>query len=298
MRKWSSEQMPDQKDQIAIVTGGNIGLGYQIAYELAKKGAHVVIACRKPEKGHEAIGRIEQELNRRISADVIQLDLTDLNSVHAFAEEFSKRHSKLDLLINNAGVVNLINRQETTNGLEMHMATNHYGHFALTGLLLSQLRRSKAARVVTMSSGGYRYGTIDFDDLNWTKRAYDRGKCYGDSKLANILFMLELERYFRNHSIPAISVSAHPGLSATERQQTIGIGGNLTKWLAQPVAIGALPALMAATEQHVKGGEYYGPRWFIRGYPKLEELKPHVFDKELAKRLWEVSENITGVKYP
>jgi NAD(P)-dependent dehydrogenase (short-subunit alcohol dehydrogenase family) len=297
MARWNSDSIPNQKGKIAVITGGNIGLGYQISHDLANKGAHIIIACRTKSKGQKAIENIEKSLNRKISAEVITLDLTSKKSISNFAIEFGKKYRKLDLLINNAGVINLISREETNGGLEMHMATNHYGHFALTALLIPYISKAKSARVVTMSSGAYRSGDIDFNDINWNNRTYSRSKSYGDSKLANMLFMMELERFFIKNSIDAISLSAHPGLSATERQQTIGIGGRLTKFLAQPVTIGALPALMAATHPDAKGGEYYGPRWFIRGYPKLEKKKPIVFNKDLAKKLWALSEQITGVRF-
>lgn len=297
MTNWSTDRIPNLNGKIAVITGGNIGLGYQISLELAKKGAQIVIACRTKSKGYSAIEKIEGILKKKINAEVIPLDLTDLESIHQFASEFGEKYTKLDLLINNAGVVNLKDREETRSGLEMHMATNHYGHFALTGLLMPFIKKSEKARVVTMSSGAYRSGTIDFDDLNWTKRKYDRLKSYGDSKLANLLFVMELKRYFQKNNIRAISVAAHPGLSATERQQSIGIGGKLSKWFAQPVSMGALPSLLAATDINVKSGEYYGPKWAIRGYPKLEKVKPIVSDEDLAKKLWEVSEKITGIKY-
>ncbi len=297
MARWNSDNIPNLKGKIAVITGGNIGLGYQISLELANKGAHIVIACRTKSKGQKAIENIKKSLNRKVSAEVITLDLTNQKSISNFAAEFGKKYRKLDLLINNAGVINLINREETNSGLEMHMATNHYGHFALTALLIPYISKADNARVVTMSSGAYRSGDINFSDLNWNNRAYSRSKSYGDSKLANMLFMMELERYFIKNKINAISLSAHPGLSATERQQTIGIGGKLTKYLAQPVTIGALPALMAATHPDAKGAEYYGPRWFVRGYPKLEKKKPVVFNKDLAKKLWLLSEQITGVRF-
>ena len=294
---WNSKHIPNLKGKTVLITGGNAGLGYQMSLELANKEAHVIIACRTVSKGEKAIEKIKNSLKKEVSLEVIQIDLSDLDSVKKCANTFLEKHTKLDILINNAGLVNLINREETASGIELQMATNHYGHFALTGHLFKTLVNTPNSRVLTMSSGGYRMARIDFDDMNWTQRPYDRTKSYGASKLANIMFMLKLQEKFNQHKASAISVAAHPGLSATERQQTIGIGGWLSKTLAQPVYMGALPALKAATDASVKPQEYYGPRWLIRGYPKLEALKPHALDKEVSEKMWQLSEEITGVTF-
>ena len=297
MKHWKSEHIPNQKGKIAIVTGGNTGLGYEIALQLAKKKTTVIIACRTPEKGEQAIKRIEQTLERSIEARVIPLDLAHIDSIKAFAKTFKEQYSSLHLLINNAGVVNLKEKASTSTGLEMHMATNHFGHFALTGLLYDLIKNTPQARVVTMSSGGHKSGDINFDDLNWKKRPYHRVKSYGDSKLANLLFVRSLQEKFNQEQVDAISVAAHPGLSATERQQTIGIGGWLTKILAQPVWKGALPALRAATDPHVKPLDYYGPQYGICGYPTLAKQNEKVYNTAVAKKLWKISEEITGIKF-
>ncbi|WP_196892954.1 oxidoreductase [Aureivirga marina] len=297
-KNWDTTKMPNQKGKNVIITGGNTGLGFQMSLEFAKKGANVIIACRNEEKGWKAVERIKNEIqNSDTTLHVIPLDLTDFNSIEKFANEFILKYTHLDVLINNAGVVNLKEKGTTASGLEMHMTTNHFGHFALTGRLFPLIKKTKNARVVTMSSGGYRWGIIDFDDLNWEKRPYDRVKSYGDSKLANMIFMRSLQLKFEKENIDAISIAAHPGLSATERQQTIGIGGKLTKILAQPVYKGALPALKAATDPEVKGMEFYGPRFGMFGYPKLVKIKPMVFDDVVAKKLWKVSEKTTNVKF-
>ncbi|WP_338394533.1 oxidoreductase [Fulvitalea axinellae] len=297
MKDWKTEDIPDLDGKVAVVTGGNTGLGFRIALELAKKNAHVVIASRDRARGWEAAEKIRKETGSVRDVDVIPLDLTDFRSIRKFATSFLIKHDTLDILVNNAAVVNLANRQVTKEGLEMHMATNHYGHFALTGHLLSAIKNSKGARVITMSSGSYRSGKIDFDDLNWTNRVYNRSRSYGDSKLANLLFALELDRLFKKNNKSAISLAAHPGLSATERQQKIGIGGMLTKMMAQPVEIGALPALMAATYEKAEGKQYYGPRWMIRGYPRLEKLKSIAENAGMARKLWKFSEELTDVEY-
>lgn len=297
MKNWTTHNIPNLTNKIAIITGGNIGLGFEIALQLARKNAEIIIACRTISKGNLAIKKIESILKKSIKARVIQLDLTSMESIVQFTETFYNNYSKLDLLINNAGLVNLKKYETTNRGYEKQMATNHLGHFALTGLLISAIIKSENARVVTMSSGSYKFGDLNFEDFNWKNRPYNPYKSYGDSKLANMLFMIELQRYFDRNNINAISVAAHPGLSATERQQTIGMGGILSKIVAQPVAMGALPALLVATDKNVEAGDYYGPKWVIRGYPKLETIKPIVFEADLAKKLWRVSEKMTDVEY-
>lgn len=296
MKKWNANNIPDLNNKIAIITGGNAGLGYQTSLELARKNAKIIIACRTKEKGLKAIQAIEKKLNREIDFDVIRLDLTDITSIRKFADNFSDKNSQLDILVNNAGVVSLKERQVTKEGIEMHLATNHLGHFALTGLLLPQIKESNNARIVTMSSGGYLFAKLDFNDMNWEKREYDRTKCYGASKLANLLFMVELDRLFKQHNYSAISVGAHPGLSATKGQKSRA-EGLFYKTMAQSVEMGALPALMGATAENIEGKTYFGPRWFIRGYPKPSKMKDIVFDEELAKRLWEFSVEKTGVDF-
>ncbi|WP_272148531.1 oxidoreductase [Tenacibaculum aiptasiae] len=296
MAKWDENNIPNLSNKIAIITGGNTGLGYQISLELARKNATIIIACRTIDKGFTAINQIEKTLNKKIDADVIRLDLTDINSVKEFTKEFTKKYNRLDMLINNAGVVSLEKHQLTKDGVEMHMATNHLGHFALVGLLLPQIKKTPNARIVTMSSGAYLFANLDFDDINYEKRAYERTKCYGASKLANLLFMVSLDKLFKTHNYSAISVGAHPGLSATKGQKGRA-KGLFYKTMAQSVKMGALPALMGATDENTKGQTYFGPRWFIRGNPKPTKLKEIVFDETLAKKLWEYSVETTGINY-
>ena len=297
MNNWTTEQMPHQEGKVAIITGGNTGLGYEISKQLAGKNAKVIIACRTASKGRNAIEQIEKELGRAITADVFPLDLISIDSIRTFTDWFKEKHNRLDLLINNAGVVNLKEKTSTPTGLEMHMATNHLGHFALTGLLFETLKNTSNSRVVTMSSGAHKAGNINFDDFNWEARIYNRGKSYGDSKLANLLFVRSLQQRFDEENASSLSVAAHPGLSATERQQTIGIGGWLSRILAQAVWMGALPALKAATDPHVKPMEYYGPQYGLRGYPSLARMDRKAFDKTTADRLWKLSEEITGIRF-
>ena len=199
---WTADQIPNQNGKIVIVTGGNTGLGYQMSLELANKNAHVVIACRSVSKGNKAIQHIKDTLKKNVSLETIPLDLTDLTSIKAFADVFLKKHNQLNILINNAGVVNLKNRQESGSGIEMHMATNHFGHFALTGYLFSMLVKTPNARVVTMSSGAYRSGAIDFKDTNWETRPYHRANlmaiasspiyCLCKNSRRNLIFIMPL----------------------------------------------------------------------------------------------------------
>ncbi len=296
-KRWNADQITNQKGKVIIITGGNRGLGYEICLQLAKKNATIIIACRTELKGKQAIQKIEQELDKKIDARVIPIDLVNLNSVKEFAINFKKEYSRLHVLINNAAVVSLKEKTINSTGLEMHMATNHYGHFALTNLLYPILKKTPNARVVTMSSGSHKFGNINFDDLNWEKRPYNRSKSYGDSKLANLIFARSLQQKFDKDEVSTISVAAHPGLSATKRQQTIGFGGWLSKNLAQPVWKGALPALKAATDPNVKPAAYYGPKYGLSGYPVISKMDKKVFDDEVAEKLWEVSEQIIGTKF-
>ncbi len=293
---WTTSDIPNLESKIAIVTGGNIGLGYKSSLELAKKGAIVVIACRSEDKGSKAIESIKKQVPNA-TCDVIPLDLLDKDSIKQFSETFNDRYKQLSILLLNAGVVNLENLQRSTDGTEIHMATNHLGHFALTGRLFKVLKDTDNSRVVTISSLAYKSGVIDFDDFTWEKRKYDRFKAYGDSKLANLLFMAQLQKLFDSVGSSAISVAAHPGLTGTERQQSIGIGGVIARCIASPVSKGCLPQLLAATETNVKACEFYGPRYGLVGPPRLQKVKSELLNGDLSKRLWSFSEELTGVKY-
>ncbi len=302
---WTAEDIPDQSGRTAVVTGANSGLGAITARELARKGAAVVLACRNTEKGEQAAASI-RDAAPGAAVEVAKLDLADLNSVHAFAEGLE--HDRLDLLVNNAGLM-AIPRRETKDGFEMQLGTNHLGHFALTGLLLERLERGSEPRVVTLSSGAHRtVRGIDFDDLQGTKR-YFRWTAYGQSKLANLLFAFELQRRAEAARSPLLSMAAHPGYSATNLQSRGG-GGNglLTRaedmlmWvsnlvIAQSEEMGALPTLYAATEPGLPGGSYAGPDGIgeQRGHPKLVGTAGAARDEEAARRLWEVSEELTQV---
>lgn len=295
--------MPDQSGRIAIVTGANTGLGYHTAAMLAQGGAHVVLAVRNLEKGNAALARIVAA-NPKADVTLAQLDLSSLESVRHAADALRANYPRIDLLINNAGVM-YTPKQVTADGFEMQFGTNHLGHFALTGLLLDHLLNVRGSRVVTVSSVGHRIRAgIHFDDLQWERR-YDRVAAYGQSKLANLLFTYELQRRLAAAQKNTIAVAAHPGLSNTELARNLpGILKPAVNvfWsvMSQGAAMGALPTLRAATDPDVEGGQYYGPDGLgeQRGHPKLVSSSAQSHDEELQRRLWTVSEELTGVSFP
>lgn len=303
-RKWSRADIPDQSGRVVVVTGANTGLGYHTAAVLAFRGAHVVLAVRSPEKGNSALARI---VAAKPQADITlqELDLSSLDSVRAAAEALRSTYPRIDLLINNAGVM-WTPKQTTKDGFEMQFGTNHLGHFALTGLLLDRLLPVRGSRVVTVSSLGHRIrAAIHFDDLQW-ERGYDRIAAYGQSKLANLLFTYELQRRLAaDPDAATIAVAAHPGGSNTELARHLPrivrpLSNILGPVLFQSAEMGALPTLRAATDPSVAGGQYYGPDGFLeqRGHPKLVQSSPASHDEELQRRLWAVSEELTDVRFP
>ncbi len=291
---WSNKDIPNLGGKTVLITGGNKGLGFQSALEFSKKGAKVIISCRDIKEGLKAKKKIMTEVPIA-KIEVIPLDLTDPVSIKRFSEAVKQNFEKLDILLCNAGVVNLDSRQLTNSGDEMHMATNHFGHFALTGLLLPLIVASKNSRVVVVSSLAYKSGTINFDDLNWEDRKYSRLKCYGDSKLANLLFVKYLNQLLKKKGASTLAVSAHPGLTGTERQQSIGIGGKLAKWIASPVDKGVRPQLLAAIDPQAQANDFYGPKYGVIGKPV--KLKLNCLEEHDAVRLWELSEKNTGVAF-
>ncbi len=298
--KWTAEDIPDQAGRTAIVTGANSGLGLVTAIELARHGAQVVVAARSTGKGEAAAQEIRAAAGGP-EPRALALDLASLESVRDFAREFDGE--RVHLLVNNAGVM-MTPRQTTSDGFELQLGTNHLGHFALTGLLLDALRRSDSGRVVTLSSNEHRGGRIDFDDLQ-LERNYSPRASYRRSKLANAVFAVELDRRLRAAGSPVISVFAHPGYSATSLQSSgptgllKGLLAVSNRLMAQSAERGALPTLYAATAPGVAGGDYYGPdgRGEFRGFPKKVEAIPDAHDPAIGKRLWEVSEELTGVRY-
>ena len=302
MSAWTTAEIGDLSGRIAIVTGANSGLGLVTASELARAGATVVPTASDPGKGASARGAIiarapEAELDPRI------LDLASLDSVREFAAAVTAEHPRVDLLVNNAGVM-MPPRSETADGFELQFGTNHLGHFALTGLLLDALASAGASRVVTVSSLEHRQGKLDFDDLQSEGNYSPRG-AYQQSKFANAVFGLELDRRLRAAGSPVISVLAHPGYSATNLQTSgppfpvsalLRISNAL---IAQSASKGALPQLYAATAPGVEGGEFIGPDGFMeaRGTPTEVQPVKRARDEQTARRLWDVSEELTGVRY-
>ncbi|ADB49497.1 oxidoreductase [Conexibacter woesei] len=301
--KWTADQIPDQSGRLAVVTGANSGLGLITAKELGRSGAHVVLACRDTAKG-EAAAREIRGAAPQATIEVAALDLGSLASVRDFAERFTGEHDRLDLLVNNAGVM-APPRRTTADGFELQLGTNHLGHFALTGLLIEQLRAQDGARVVTLSSGAHRFGAIDFDDLQ-RERSYNRWRAYGQSKLANLMFAFELDRRLRAAGSGLLSVAAHPGYAATHLQSAAAptvdrvIMKATNALFAQSAEMGALPTLYAATAPSVAGGDFIGPDGFAeqRGHPEVVRGNAASRDEAVAARLWSVSEELTGVAYP
>ncbi|WP_411114149.1 SDR family NAD(P)-dependent oxidoreductase [Streptomyces sp. 029-5] len=295
--KWTTANIPDQRGRVAVVTGANTGLGYETAKALAERGASVVLAVRNATKGEQAAARMTGDVT------VQALDLTSLDSVRTAAAALRSRFDRIDLLINNAGVM-YTPKQTTRDGFETQFGTNHLGHFALTGLLLDLMLPVPGSRVVTVSSTGHRIrAAIHFDDLQW-ERSYGRAAAYGQSKLANLMFTYELQRRLAAHGT-TVAVAAHPGMSSTElaRNTPAALRLPLT-WLAplitQTPAMGALPTLRAATDPAVLGGQYYGPggRNEIKGHPRLVTSSPQSYEAGVQQRLWAVSEDLTGVTFP
>jgi NAD(P)-dependent dehydrogenase (short-subunit alcohol dehydrogenase family) len=302
MSKWTTANIPDQTGRTAVITGANTGLGYETAAALAAKGAQVVLAVRNLEKGKDAADRIAAA-SPGASVALQELDLTSLESIRAATDELKSRHDSIDLLINNAGVM-MTPKATTKDGFELQFGTNHLGHFALTGLLLDRVLAANGSRVVTVSSQGHRFarGGIRFDDLQWD-RDYSRVGAYGQAKLANLMFTYELQR--RLQGTNTIAAAAHPGGSNTELGRNtpalvrvaFEVVGPL---LTQSAAMGALPTLRAATDPGVLGGQYFGPDGIgeQRGYPKVVASSEASHDTAAQRRLWAVSEELTGVTFP
>lgn len=295
--QWRAENIPDQTGRIAIVTGSSSGIGFETARVLGEKGATVIIAVRNPEKGSRAAEKILAQ-NKEADVKVLELDLAHLESIAKFAETFRSAYPRLDLLVNNAGVM-IPPFSKTADGFELQFGTNHLGHFALTARLLESLINTKGSRVVNVSSGAHKWGNIDFDDLTWDKRGYSAWQAYGASKIANLYFTFELDRKLKENKLETLVTAAHPGWTATELQRHTSITEFLNGFFAQDIRMGALPTLRAAVEESLTGGEYFGPGGFMemRGFPVRVETNALARDPEIAEKLWTVSEELTGVKF-
>ena len=301
---WTTKNIPSLKGKTIIVTGGNSGLGYESVKAFAEKGAQVIMTCRNIEKGEKARNSILQD-NKDAIVEVMHLDLMDMASIRDFAGQFKQSHKNLHVLLNNAGIM-MVPYQVTKDGIESQQATNHFGHYVLTALLLETLKNTPGSRVVNVSSIAHRNGDMNFDNLLYEGgKDYTPMKAYGRSKLENLLFTYELQRYFETNNIDSIAVVAHPGVSDTNLFNHIGgkFLHNLLKPLmglmVQPAAMGALPQLCAAVDENVKGSEYYGPdgRNQMKGFPVVVGSSQAANDKQNARKLWEISARITGVKF-
>ncbi len=299
--QWTAADIPDQSGRVAVITGANSGLGFETARELARAGASVVLAVRSLDRGKAAIADIRAE-QPDADLQLQELDLASLDSIRTAANEVLSNFDRIDLLINNAGVM-YTPRQQTADGFEMQFGTNHLGHFAWTGQLLDRALAVEGSRIVTVSSVGHRIRSkIDFDDLN-AERGYNRVAAYGRSKLANLLFTYELQRRLEAAKAPTVALAAHPGGSDTELGRHIPgarFAGPLLTWVAQSAAMGALPTLRAATDLSARGGQYYGPDGFMetRGHPVVVESSDRSHEVETQQRLWAASEQLTDFTYP
>jgi NAD(P)-dependent dehydrogenase (short-subunit alcohol dehydrogenase family) len=308
MRKnWTIENMPRQEGRIAVVTGANSGLGYHTAMALALKGAKVIMACRNLEKGESARQQI-LAMDPLVEPELWQLDLSSLSSVKTFADKFKASSKKLDLLINNAGLM-AVPFGRTEEGFEMQFGVNHLGHFALSAQLWLPVSLTPGSRIVQVSSLAHKFGKIRFEDIHWSKK-YSKWGAYGMSKLANLLFIHELAGRIGRSDSEVIAAAAHPGYASTELQakgakmegKIIGAGvfTFANRLIAQSAAMGALPTLYAATAEDVSQGAYYGPEGFLRmwGGPALDRPDNKRVTDQVAEELWRVSESLCGTEFP
>jgi NAD(P)-dependent dehydrogenase (short-subunit alcohol dehydrogenase family) len=301
--KWTAKNIPNLAGKIILVTGANSGLGFEDVKEFARNGAKTILACRNLEKGEKALAKIKNEITEA-DVELMQLDLADLSSIKEFVSEFKNKYDRLDVLVNNAGIM-MVPYQKTADGFESQLGTNHLGHFALTGLLFDLLKKTEGSRIVNVSSNAHKFGDMDFKNLMYEKgKDYSRMKAYGRSKLANLLFTYELDRRLKQQNISIIAVATHPGMANTN------LASHMMGWFApvlkksfvlfmQSAAKGALSTIRAAVNPDVKGGQYYGPggRNEHRGYPVKLESSIASHNAEDAKKLWKISEELTGVKF-
>jgi NAD(P)-dependent dehydrogenase (short-subunit alcohol dehydrogenase family) len=296
---WNSETIKSQAGKTFVVTGANAGIGFETASVLASKGAKVIMACRNPQKGDEAVRRIRLSQPHSMVQSAA-LDLASLASVRSFAAKFEHEHDRLDVLINNAGVM-MPPFGQTMDGFETQFGTNFLGHFLLTLLLLPKLNGTQSSRVVTLSSVAHWLGHIDFDNLQ-AERAYSEWSAYAQSKLANLMFVYELQRRLVKTGASTISVGAHPGVTASELTRHNGVLNSVQSLIAQTTRNGAMPSLRAAIDPEVRGGDYYGPGNILSltffGSAKKQGSSSRSKDRSFAARLWEVAEQLTEERYP
>ncbi len=301
---WTTTDIPDLTGKVVIVTGANSGIGYEAAKEFTRKGAQTILACRSMDKAQLALDKIQIEIPDA-HAEIMPLDLASLESIRQFAKAFKDKYDRLDVLLNNAGIM-MVPYGVTADGFERQFGTNHLGHFALTGLLIDLLVQTPGSRVVNISSNGHRFGKLNFDNLIYDGgKKYSSAGAYGRSKLANLLFTYELQRRYEDQNLDAIAVAAHPGTSETnlgvhlEERRAFKLMRPISALMGQSAAMGALPSIRAAVDPNVTGGQYFGPAGTMemKGYPVLVTSSKASHNLADARRLWEVSEELTGVQF-
>ncbi|MEJ2050920.1 MAG: oxidoreductase [Calditrichota bacterium] len=302
--RWTMENIPDLSGKVIIVTGANSGIGFEAAKAFTRHGGQVILACRVVEKAKRAADQIHSEIPGA-RTEILQIDLASLESIREFAAAFTAEHDRLDVLLNNAGIM-MSPFGKTKDGFEQQFGINHLGHFALTGRLIDLVLNTPDSRVVNVSSTGHRFGSMDFDNLDYdggTK--YSPTKAYGRSKLANLLFTYELQRRFEAAGSSSIAVAVHPGTANTnltrylEDKWYYKMVWPLFRWMVQDQTMGALPSIRAAVDPRVTGGQYYGPDGFMeqKGYPVVVESNKASHNEADARHLWEISEQMTGVRF-
>lgn len=299
---WTKTNIPNLSGKTIIVTGGNSGLGYEAVKAFSEKNAEVILACRSIEKGEKAKKEM-LEKNSSAKIEVMKLDLMDLASIKEFVENFKSKYSKLDILVNNAGIM-LVPYALTKDGFESQIGTNHLGHFALTALLFDVIKNTPKSRIVTVSSIAHKRGTMDFNNFLYENgKGYVSMKAYGRSKLSNLLFTYELQRRLEKNGLETIAVAAHPGVSNTnlakhlEKKFIFKLLRPLLSVMTQSAEMGALPEIRAAVDPNVKGAEFYGPEKERKGFPIVVESNELSHNEADAKKLWEMSEKLTGIKF-
>ncbi len=295
--KWNTGLIPEQKNRVIVITGATSGLGKEATRVLANKGAKIIMAVRNVKKGLDVVNEISK-INDRSDIIVKELDLASLKSVHRFADEMRREYKQIDTLINNAGIM-MCPFSKTDDNFEIQMGTNHLGHFALTGLLMPLIKKGNNARIVVTSSIAHKFGNINFSDINWEKRKYKTNRAYGDSKIANLYFAYELSRKLKSQNQNIKVTISHPGWTKTELQRHTNLSGLLNNIFAQHVNMGTQPTLRAATDPTAESGDFYGPakHFEMHGHPVKVKSNKLSHDKEACSRLWDISEQLTGISY-
>ncbi|MCC5945332.1 MAG: SDR family NAD(P)-dependent oxidoreductase [Bernardetiaceae bacterium] len=294
---WNADQIPDLKGKVVIITGATSGLGKEATKVLAQKNATVIMAVRNTKKG-KVVAQEIKNTTLQAKIDIKAMDLSSLESVKCFAKDVLSSYKHLDVLINNAGIM-ACPYDKTKDDFEIQMGTNHLGHFALTGLLMPLLEQTKNARIVATSSLGHRVGNINFDDINWEKRKYNSSQAYADSKLANLYFAYHLAEKLKAKNKDIKVTAAHPGWTRTDLQKHSWYMRMLNPLFSQGTDQGVLPTLRAAFDEKAQSGDYYGPSRFfeMHGSPIVVKSNARSLDKTMAKKLWDISESLTKIKY-